>query len=102
MIARLGYFLRETAINIRRNVTLTVAAVLTVGAQALGEGLGAAGSAAVTAATTAAAVKPIILLGLGKCECSKNNCLHLQCLRLWPLCATKDASFPLCGFCNVI
>lgn len=31
MIARLGYFLRETAINIRRNVTLTVAAVLTVG-----------------------------------------------------------------------
>jgi cell division transport system permease protein len=31
MIARLGYFVRETAINIRRNVTLTLAAVLTVG-----------------------------------------------------------------------
>lgn len=30
MIARIGYFFRETVINIRRNVTLTLAAVLTV------------------------------------------------------------------------
>jgi len=30
MIARLGYFLRETWANIRRNITLTLAAVLTV------------------------------------------------------------------------
>ncbi|MBN4047623.1 hypothetical protein JYT71_01295 [Acidimicrobiaceae bacterium AH-315-P05] len=30
MIARSGYFLRETAINIRRNITLTLAAVLIV------------------------------------------------------------------------
>ena len=42
--------------------------LLTVGAEALGEGLSTAGAAAVTAATTAAAVKPLILLGLGKCE----------------------------------
>lgn len=30
MIARFGYFLRETWVNIRRNITLTVAAILTV------------------------------------------------------------------------
>ena len=30
MFSRLGYFLRETWINIRRNLTLTVAAILTV------------------------------------------------------------------------
>jgi len=30
MIARFGYFLRETWVNIRRNITLTLAAVLTV------------------------------------------------------------------------
>jgi cell division transport system permease protein len=30
MMARLGYFFRETSVNIRRNITLTVAAVLTV------------------------------------------------------------------------
>ncbi|MCB0991799.1 MAG: permease-like cell division protein FtsX [Acidimicrobiales bacterium] len=35
MIARLGYFLRETSINIRRNVTLTLAAILTVAIAAM-------------------------------------------------------------------
>ncbi|MCP3934494.1 MAG: ABC transporter permease [Actinomycetia bacterium] len=35
MIARLGYFLRETSINIRRNITLTLAAILTVAIAAM-------------------------------------------------------------------
>ena len=30
MIARAGYFLRETWVNIGRNVTLTIAAIITV------------------------------------------------------------------------
>jgi len=42
--------------------------LLTVGAQALGEGVGAVGAAAATAAGTVASVKPLLLLGLGKCE----------------------------------
>lgn len=35
MMARLGYFARETSINIRRNVTLTLAAILTVAIAAM-------------------------------------------------------------------
>ncbi len=40
MFSRLGYFLRETWINIRRNLTLTVAAILTVAVGVMLVGLG--------------------------------------------------------------
>ncbi len=41
--------------------------LLAVGAQAVGTGLSAVVPAAATAAGTVAAVKPMVLLGLGKC-----------------------------------
>ena len=42
--------------------------LLQAGTAALGSGIGAVGSAAATAVGVAAGVKPLILLGLGKCE----------------------------------
>ena len=41
---------------------------MTLGANAVSTGVGAAGAAAATAIGTVAAAKPLILLGLGKCE----------------------------------
>lgn len=56
--------------NSRQKRTL---GLLTAGANAVGAGLGAAGSAAATAFGVAASAKPLILLGLGKCEYLEND-----------------------------
>ena len=52
MIARFGYFLRETSVNIRRNITLTLAAILTVAVAVVFVGGAVLFSKAVETATT--------------------------------------------------
>ena len=42
--------------------------LITTGAQAVGSGIGAAGRVALALVGVAAAVKPLVVLGLGKCK----------------------------------
>ena len=51
--------------NHRQGKTL---GLLTVGTQALGSGIGTAGKVLGTAVAALTAVKPLLLLGLGKCK----------------------------------
>ena len=63
--------------------------LLTVGAQTLSSGVGTAGKVLGTAVGVMSAIKPLILLGVGKCEYSTMHyvtqcsihpiCVHLPC-----------------------
>ena len=57
--------------------------LLTAGTNVLTTGLGAAGSAAATAIGVTSAVKPLVFLGLGKCEFGTTVMHHVfLCFRL--------------------
>jgi hypothetical protein len=68
--------------------------LITVGAQAVSNGVGTLGKLAGTAVGVAAAAKPLILLGLGKCKGNKNSPIWSQsriykCLSCFNRCMHK-------------